>query len=94
MPLPKPLEYAITEPPEIVMLLPLPLVPLPLVPLPLAPPPMPAPFAEFAAAAAVKDPVLPVLLEAALSIVRLAKLSFCKAAERTDVVLRVFVPSK
>ena len=86
MPLPKPLEYAITEPPEIVMLLPL--------PLPLAPPPMPAPFAEFAAAAAVKDPVLPVLLEAALSIVRLAKLSFCKAAERTDVVLRVFVPSK
>ena len=89
MPLPKPLEYAITEPPEIVMLL-----PLPLVPLPLAPPPMPAPFAEFAAAAAVKDPVLPVLLEAALSIVRLAKLSFCKAAERTDVVLRVFVPSK
>ena len=68
MPLPKPLEYAITEPPEIVMLL-----PLPLVPLPLAPPPMPAPFAEFAAAAAVKDPVLPVLLEAALSIVRLAK---------------------
>ena len=89
MPLPKPLEYAITEPPEIVMLL-----PSPLVPLPLAPPPMPAPFAEFAAAAAVKDPVLPVLLEAALSIVRLAKLSFCKAAERTDVVLRIFVPSK
>ena len=79
MPAP-PEELAFIEPPLMVMLL----------QEPFTPPPMPAPQAYGAEFWAVNIPGVP----EELSIVRLAILSFCKPAEFTFVVIRLFSFSK